>query len=482
MAKTLKEKTAHGLVWSIIDKFGQQAIFVVFGICMAQLLTPSDFGLVGMLSVFSVMVGLFQESGFSAALIRKQEATQSDYSSVFYLNISISLVCYILLYWSAPAIAAFFKQPQLITISRVLFCSFFINSFGIIQYTLLNKRFKFKALAQINAVAIFLSGAAGVYMAYLGYGPWALVTQMLLAAFFKTTLLWIYSDWRPTAHFDLGSLKVMFSFSFKILLTNMINHVSSNLYPSLIGRFFNPAQVGFYTQAYKWQVLPLDAISTPIQNVGFPLLSELQHDAERQKRIFRKLVRVTAFISFPAILGFLFVAKEVVYLLLSAKWENSIILIQLLSAGALFYPLYCLFNSSLKANGHSRIILRMEIVRNILVLINLFCTLKFGINQLVIGLGITNILFFFINYGITHRFLSYKWKEFFGDIAPFLLLSIGLILVNAYICTFIDHLLLSLIYKITSTALLYFGLLKLFHPEIINEAMAFIHKKKENMI
>lgn len=477
MVKTLKEKTAQGLLWSIVDKTGQQTIQVLLGIALAWLLTPADFGLVGMLTLFVMLATLFQESGFSAALIREQNATQTDYSSVFYLNIFISAVCYLLLFFLAPAIAAFFSQPRLVPIARVLFCGFVLNSLGIVQYIRLNKTFDFKSLARISIWSVFLSGLLGLGAALSGYGVWALVIQSVSMAFFRTLFLWMFGKWRPSLLFDKNSVRRMYAFSAKLLLTNVITHLSNNLYPTLIGKYFPVTAVGYYTQAYKWQILPLDAIATPVQKVSYPLLSELQDDPERQKRVFRKLVKVTSFISFPLILGFAFVIKEAVWLILSEKWANSIILMQLLAVGATFYPLYCLFISALQAGGSPGLILKTETTKNLLIILNLFCTIRFGMNALIIGMGIINILFFLIIYLLSRRHISYKWHELAKDILPFLLSVVAIILLNSYVSGWIHQTFWILIYKIAATAVLYLLLLRTIQPEIIDETMRFLRKK-----
>ena len=330
--ETLKDKTAKGLFWGGISTFFQQIIGMVFGIVIARILSPDDYGLVAMLAIFSAIANTIMDSGFTTALINKKTIRHEDYNAVFWFSAFCGIVIYMILFLAAPLIAQFYNKPVLLNLSRVLFLSFLISSFGIAHNAILFKKLKVKQRGIIDVVAVSVSGGVGLIFALLGFAYWGLAIQLVSQCLVATLLRWYFSGWRPTLSFDLSPISV------------------------LLGKFYTDTDTGYYSQGNKWMVLGNMTISNMIQGVAQPVLVEVADDKERQKKVFRKMLRFGAFISFPVLLGLAFVAKEFILLTVGEKWLNSVPYLQILTIAYSFSFITNLYWAILFSHGKSNII------------------------------------------------------------------------------------------------------------------------------
>ncbi len=300
---TFKNKVLSGIFWNIIETIGRNFFRFVIGLILARLLEPSDYGLVGMVTIFITMAGVFIDSGLSTALIRNTNSDSSDYSTVFFFNIGAGILFYLLIYMTAPLIANFFKQPLLIKIVRVIAINFVITSFGIVQNTIFFKQMNFKTLTKISLIAIFISGCTGIIMAYYGYGVWSLIVQGLLMTFISSILLWYFSGWKPSLYFNKNSLKRLYNFGSKLMVAGIINSFFQNIYRIIIGKLFTARDLGLYTKSEGLARTPAVNIYAIFQKVFLPSFALIQDDNLRLKLVLKKVLIVSGFIIFPVMLG-----------------------------------------------------------------------------------------------------------------------------------------------------------------------------------
>lgn len=477
---SLKRKTGLALFWSFVDKGGQQVIQLVFVYILARLVSKDEFGAVAVLSIFTIIANMLQESGFSAALIRKKKVSQHEYSSVFYFNISISFAIYILFFFCAPLISWFFEKPILTDLSRFIFLAFVFNAFGIIQNVNLVKDMNFKANTRITLIAGCISGLIAVGMAYKGFGVWSLAAQQVLQSFLRSLFLWIFVKWRPLAKFTFIHIKDMSGFSLKLLLTNLMNQICANIIPILIGKKFSLEQVASYGQGSKLSNIPQSVISDGIKSVAFPLLSNIGHDEERGKKVFRKVVRITAFISFPMAMLLFVLAPSIVGIYLPPVWADAIPILQILSLGGAFYPLYSLISSLLQYKGRSGLLFRIELIRNTLTIIAILITVKFGVLGLVTGVSAVSAIAFFIGIYIAGKTISYSIKEVLMDICPYLLIAIFSILPFFFLDRIgIENIYLSLVIPLITGSCLYLFIVKLLGSVVIQDTLEFLKQSSK---
>lgn len=424
MADSLKRKTGFALLWSLIDKGGQQVIqFAIFYV-LARLVSKEDIGVVGLLAVFTIIANILQESGFSAALIRKKVVTPQEYASVFYFNISVSIVIYVAFFMAAPFISRFYDVPVLTDLSRFIFLAFVFNAFGIIQNVNLIKQLDFKTNTRITLIAGFVGGVVAISMAYMGFGIWSLAVQQVVQAFLRSVLLWIFVKWRPEGGYVHSHILSMSSFSLKILLATLLNQICSNIFPLIIGKKFSFQQVAAYGQGTKLTNIPQSIISDGIRGVAFPLLSNIDHEEiSKAKKVFRKVMRIMAFISFPVAMLLIVMAEPIVGFYLPKQWGDVTPILQILAVGGAFYPLYSLISSLLQYKGKSGLMLRLEIFRNILLLLSILISISFGVLGLVAGISMVGIIAFFVGIFIAGKTIEYHLSEVMMDVAPYLTIA-----------------------------------------------------------
>lgn len=483
MADSLKRKTGLAFFWSFIDKGGQQVIQFVFLYILVRLVAKEDFGLVTVLAIFTAVANLLQESGFSAALIRKKDVNPQEYSSVFYFNISVGALIYIILFLSAPAISWYYEKPILTDLSRFIFLAFVFNSFGIIQNVNLIKKMDFKTNTRITLFAGCLSGIIAIIMAYKGAGVWSIAAQQVLHSFIRSLLLWIFVKWRPERKFSHVHIKDMSSFSIKILLTSLLNQVCANIFPLIIGKKFSFLQVASYGQGIKLNNIPQSIISDGLKSVAYPLLSNIEHEGTRGKKIFRKVMRITAFISFPVAMMLIILAKPIITIYLTPEWSDVVPILQILAIGGAFYPLYSLISSLLQYKGKSGLLLRLEVFRNILLLSSILISIRYGMMGLVAGISIVNIIAFFVGIYVSGKSIAYNLKEVIMDITPYMCIAIlsflPLLFLNR---TGIENIYLLFFIPLITGSFLYLVIIKLLGSVVLQETIDFVkqsmHKNK----
>lgn len=420
---TLKQKTISGLTWSFIDRFAGQGISFIVGIVLARLLTPNEFGLIGMLAIFIAISESFINSGFSQALIRKQDCTQKDYSTVFYFNIIVGVFSYLLLFTAAGAIANFFNEPILKQLIRVLGLSLIISSFTLIQSTVLTKRIDFKLQAKISIIASLLSGAFGIYMAYTDWGVWSLVARTLLGFFFISVLLWHWNKWKPSLIFSITSFKKLFAFGSNLLISGLIDTIYRNIYYVIIGKYFTAADLGYYTRAEQFKSLPSSNLQNIIGRVSYPVLSSIQNDIPRLKETYKKIIRSTMLVTFVLMLGMAAVAKSMIITLIGAKWEPCIIYLQMLCFVGMLYPLHAINLNMLNIQGRSDLFLRLEIIKKILAVPVIIIAIFFGIKVMILGMILLSFIAYFLNSYWSGRLINYSSFEQIRDILPSFLIA-----------------------------------------------------------
>ena len=330
MSNSLKQKTVKGVIWSTLERFSVQGIQFVVMIIMARMLTPNDYGLVGMLAVFIAVSQSLVDSGFSQALIRKQDRTETDNSTVFYFNIIVGFILYGLLFASAPFIADFYNEPQLTAITRVIGLSVLFNSLVVVQRALLTIKIDFKTQAKAALTAAIISGILGIWMAASGYGVWSIVAQQLANLGINTLLLWILSHWRPSLIYSWKSFHELFGFGSKLMVSGLIETIYRNIYLIVIGRIFSAADLGYYTRAHQFTDFPSSNVSGIIQRVTYPILCSIQNENERLSDVYRRFLRLSAFIVFPLMMGLAAVAEPLVLTLLKEQWLFAATLISII--------------------------------------------------------------------------------------------------------------------------------------------------------
>ncbi len=426
----LKQKTITGIGWSIIDNAYSQIVTFTVGIILARLLEPRDFGLVGMITIFIAVAQSFVDSGFSQALIRKQDCIDKDYSTVFYFNILVSVGFYLILFFSSGLIASFFNQLDLINIIKVLGLGIIINGFGIVQSAQLTKEIDIKTLTKVAAIANTTSGIISIYLAYIGFGVWSLVWRSISNNFFRNLLLWLWHKWRPIFVFSIESFKELFGFGSKLLASGLLNTIFENIYFLVIGKYFDAQQLGYYTRSVSFANLPSANVNGVIQRVSYPVLSKLQDDSHALKAGFKKLITNTMFITFFLMMILAAIAKPLILTLIGAKWEQSIIYLQLLCFSLMLYPLHSLNLNVLNVKGRSDLFLKLEVMKKILVVPVIFIGIIWGIIPMLIGMIITSFIALFLNTKYTGHLINYVVFEQLKDLTPSFLIAafIGIIL------------------------------------------------------
>jgi len=426
MNDNLKQKTVHALIWSFIETVALRSVQFIVGIILARLLFPEEFGLIGMLMIFMAVIRILLDSGFGSALIQKKGATQTDISSIFYFNILIGFFAAGILCLAAPWIASFYNQPVLTPLTRALSLTIIINSFGMIQKTLLTKRINFKLQTKVSMIAGVLSGTAGITMAVLGFGVWSLVVQQISASLFSTMSLWFFSAWRPSMIFSFGALREMFGFGSKILFSGILNQIFDNIYLVVIGKMFSAADLGFFTRAKTLNDLPSQTLSQMVGRVAFPVFSTIQDDPERLKRGLKKALTTLVLINFPMMIGMAVVARPLVLMLLTEKWAASIPYLQLLCMVGMLYPLHLINLNMLQALGRSDLFLRLEIIKKGLIVINIAITWRWGIPAMIYGMIVTSIMGYYLNSYYNGILIDYPIREQVLDLFPYLVSSVAM--------------------------------------------------------
>ncbi len=477
---TLKEKAANGLLWGGVSNGAQQLLNLVFGIFLARLLSPADYGMVGMLTIFSLIATTLQESGFISALNRRENVTQEDYNAVFWFNVLCSVTVYIVLFFCAPLIAMWFRQPVLTPLGRVVFLSFVISSFATTPRAWLFRNMRVKETAIITLAALVCSGVTGVALAWCGFAYWGIAVQNLTYCLAITLGSWYASHWRPSRRIDLRPLRGMIGFSSRLLATNIFTHINNNLFSVFFGRLYGERMVGYYNQANKWTGMGYNTLTGMVWSVTQPLFARLSYaeEPERLRRAFRKMLRFTAFLSCPALFGLALVAPEFITIAITAKWLPSARLMQLLCAGGAFMPVASLYANFVISLGRSGIFMRNTVLLCLVQLALLVAFHTLGVQAMVIGYVAANTLWLFVWHASVRRLIGLRLRHALADVLPFAVLAAAAIAAGwgaARLCG--DSLWLRFAAKMGAAAAVYLFLLRLFGAEILKECLGFLRAK-----
>jgi O-antigen/teichoic acid export membrane protein len=434
---SLKNQALSGMFWSSMQLFGTQGIGFVVSIILARLLLPAEFGLIAMLGIFIGLGTALINSGLTQSLIRTQNLDEDDFSTVFFFNLLGSIIIYGIIFLVAPLIAAFYKQELLTMIVRIYCLTFIINAFSAIQNTRLTKIMDFKTQMKVTVPSLIMGSAVGITMAYNGYGVWSLVWSGIIQSLAATMQLWYWSKWRPLWIFNWAKFKYHFHYGIKLMLSGVLNIIFTNAYTIIIGKFFAPAQVGFYNRADTLQMLPVGNISSIITKVSFPLFSTIQNDNIRLKSVYKRIMQMVLFLVAPTLILMAVLAEPLFRLLFTEKWLPAVPYFQILCFNGILYPIHSYNLQILNVKGRSDLFLKLEVVKKIMAVVVILISFRFGIFGLLYGSVIMSILAFFINTHYSGMFLKYTAWEQTTDLLPI----IGLSLFIGAVVYFFDHLL-----------------------------------------
>lgn len=426
MGASLKRETFKGTIWSSIERFSVQGISFIVMIIMARVLTPNDYGLVGMLTIFIAISQALIDSGFSQALIRKQDRSETDNSTVFYFNIAVGGILYLILFSCAPLIARFYDEPILVPLTRVISLSVLINSFVVVQRALLTVKIDFKTQAKASLTASVVSGAVGIIMVYTGWGVWSIVWYQITNLLINAILLWIFSKWRPTWQYSWSSFHELFGFGSKLAISAIIDTLYQNIYIIVIGKVFKAADLGYYTRAQQFAAFPSSNLTGIIQRVTFPVLCTIQDDDERLRNVYRRFLRMSAFIVFPLMIGLAAVAHPLVVILLKEQWAFTAILLQIICFSMMWHPIHAINLNLLQVKGRSDLFLKLEIWKKCVGVAILCTTVPFGLVAMCFGAIASSIISLIINTYYTGKLIDIGFFKQMRDLMPTLAYSLSM--------------------------------------------------------
>ena len=476
--QSLKDKTAKGLFWGGVSNGVQQLLNLLFGIFLARLLTPADYGMVGMLTVFSALASILQEGGFISALTNRKKTEHKDYNAVFWFSLLMGTSLYTLLYICAPLIADFYQQPQLTSLARLSFLSFLISSTNVAPRAFLFKQLRTKENAIISFCSLTISGIIGIVLAYKGFAYWGIAIQTIAFTTGTTILSYYFSGWKPSLHIDFTPIKEMIGYSSKLIVTHTFQIINNNLFSILLGKFYNEKEVGYFNQANKWSTMGYTTINGMLTSVAQPVLSTLSDDKERQLNALRKMLRFTAFVSFPAMFGLSFTSQELIVLAVTDKWLPSANIMQILCIGGAFIPFSGLFSQLMLSRGHSSIYMWNTIALSLSQLFGAYLLYPYGITPMLYVFISINMSWTFVWLYFIQKEIKLSLPNFLKDISPYLLLSIACIFACSFITEPIENVGLRLIGKISIVGLFYIAILWKANSTILQESIHFIFKKK----
>ncbi len=413
--QSLKSMATKGMLWSALDKFAVQGGQFIIGIILARLLMPEDFGLIGMLSIFIAISQTFIDSGMGSGLIQKKNRSNVDFSTVFVFNLVVSVSFYGILFTTAPLIARFYETPQLVLLTRVLAINIIINSLAIVQRSKLIINIDFKTIAKVNVVSVLSGGLVAVYFAYTGWGVWALVIQNLVRALVSVVMFWILSHWKPSLIFSKESFKTLFGFGSKLLVSGLYATGLNEIYNISIGKVYSASELGYYTRSKQFAEVSAGTVTSIIQQVTYPILASIQDNKERLVSVYSRLIKMTAFLVFPAMTLLALLAHPFIMLLLTDKWAPAIVLLQWLCFARVVTPISALNMNILNAVGRSDLFLKVDLAKAPIIIATLLITIPLGVKAIVIGNVITSVISFFINAYLPGKLFGYGAKQQIKD-------------------------------------------------------------------
>lgn len=478
---SLKSRATKGIIWSAVDKFAVQLIQFVLSIVLARILVPEDFGLMGMLAIFIAVSQIFIESGLGTGLIQRQDRKDIDFSTLFVFNLVVSVFFYFILFFLAPFISSFFKQPQLTELTRVLGLSLFINALAIVHRTKLTIAVDFKSIAKSNLIGVVLGGLFGVIVATNGYGVWALVAQTLLGLLASTVSLWFFSHWSPSIAFSKKSFQSLFGYGSKLLLAGFYAQILNNVYDICLGKFYPIASLGYYSRAKKFADISSGTIVSVLQQATFPILTSVQHDREKLISIYSQLIRMSAFCTIPLMTLIALLAKPIVLLLLTQKWALLIPLLQWMVFARIFFPMSVINMNLLNAIGRSDLYLKVDLSKLPLTILAMVITIPLGVKAMIIGHVVTSALSYIINAYLPGKLYGYGPMEQLKDMLPVFGATIAMAIPVVITTYFLENLVLQLFVGAAVGVLTYLLICWLLKLEELKEVLELILKFKKRV-
>lgn len=434
--ESLKNKTIKGTVWSAADAFLGQGVTFIVGLVLARLLSPDEYGLIGICLIFNTVLNGIVDSGFSNALIRKKNVTNEDYNTMFFTNLVISIALYVLLFISSPLISVFFARHELTSLIRVTGLVLIFNALSITQITILTKKIDFKTKTKSSIISALLSGIIGISLAYMEFGVWALVWQMISKQLFYTLCLWMFNRWCPTLTLSRGSFRYMWGFGWKLLLSGLLNNIWNQLYQVVVGKFYTPATLGQYTRSKEYANIFSSNITLIVQRVSYPVLSEIQDDQMRMIAAYRKVIKVTMFVTCVFLISVGAVAEPLIFCMIGPQWHEAATFLPLICISMSLYPLHAINLNMLQVQGRSDIFLYLELIKKVLAIGPICLGIFVGIYWMLIGSIVTGVIGFFLNSWYTGKKLKYSsWKQL-QDVAPSYVVAI-VIALSVYFLKFL---------------------------------------------
>lgn len=457
----LKQKTTTGLLWSSLDKSLTLIIQFVLGILLARILLPSDYGLIGMIAIFLAISQSIVDSGFFTALVQKKDVNQIDYSTIFFFNIVVGCLLYVVLFLSAGFVATFYDNEILSDLIKVIALNVIIVSTTIVHKAFITTKIDFKTLAIINITSALSGGLVGVYLALNGYGVWSLVYQSIVRSLVMAILYWVLNSWKPDMIFDKQSFKSLFGFGSKLMLSELLKIFFRNIYLIIIGKIYKAEELGYFTRATLFKQIPSTLVNTILQSVTFPVLVKIIDQDDKVKHLLERSVKLSGFILFPIIMILIFYSKIIIITLLTSKWLPTVVLLQILSIEIIFHPLQYINLNFLNAKGRSDLFLKLELIKNILIVIALISTYKFGLIWMSIGYVMVSFLGFFINTYYTQKFIKYSGLDQLKGLLPYFLVSASTTYCSFVISDFFVENIIQLVIGVGTALILYVSIAKL---------------------
>lgn len=477
MAESLKKKTVKGVAWTSLDKFTNLGFGFIIGVILARLLSPSDYGLLAMIAVFNAIAFTFLDSGFGNALVRKPNLTENDNTTAFFFNLIAGIVLFGIIWLIAPWVSSFYNKPILTPLLRAEGSLLIIASFKIVQNTQLSRALNFKALMIIRFVSSLSGGVSGIIAAYCGLGVWALVIMHIVDALISLALLWIISPWRPRGKWSKSSFNYLWGYGSKLLASGLLNTIYGNIYPIIIGKCYSAADLGQYTRANGYAAIPSQSLTGVIQQVTFPVLSQIQDDDKRLATNYRRMLRFTVFIIFPIMIGMAALAHPLVIALVTDKWEQCVPYLQIVCFSLMWYPVHAINLNLLQVKGRSDLFLRLEIIKKILITVVVFACVPFGIMGICYGSVFTSVACLAINTYYTGKLIDVGFVRQMMDMTPTLLASLAMGAVVFFAVMPFGSDVVKLAVGIPLGMVIYVAIAKVFRMPELQEALDILHRR-----
>lgn len=476
----LKSAVAKGFLWGGMSNAICQLLNLFIGIFLARILGPDDYGPIGMLAIFSAIAGSLQDSGFVAALANRKQVTHDDYNAVFWFNVIISLIMYVALFFSAPLIVDFFDEPSLLWLSRYIFLGFVVAGFGIAPSAYLFRELKVKERSIAQMLSIIVSGSVGILLAVNGYSFWGIATQSIMYVLVRSIVCWWFTPWHPTIKVNFAPLRYLFAFSYRLLITNIFLRVNWNIFSFILGgnRHYTRVDVGNYTKAAEWMSMGSEIVNGMVNNIAQPVLAKVADDGERQLRVFRKMLRFTAFVSFPLLFGLSLVAPQIIVIAITDKWIESAYMLRVLALWGAFMPIQSMFTNLLISRGRSVVFMWGTVIQGTIVFLLLVAMAPLGIHAMMFAYVLFNFLWLFVWRHYASIEIGLSLTMFLRDMFPYTILSAAVMIVTGYITLAIENIYLLLLARIAIAAMLYIAMLMLVRNSELFEMADYLIRKK----